>query len=222
MTAAASSDNYTKSYTIGAGGLTVDTAGHAVHCDIPWTGEGGLTVRGEGGSLAVNGTPSFTGDVTVSNGVVVVFDCSHTFAGKLVIGGADAKIRFDTTSYQEDTLTLATGGITLPEGVDNVLDLVELVGEGYMASISDDGKSIVLSLAACKSTQTAANDPAALPAEQSTEIPDGSEQPLYTEGAELIRMCTDKLNEAEQTVVRLQKGSDGAPKETPFPGENET
>ena len=45
---------------------------------------------------------------------------------------------------------------------------------------------------------------------------------LYTEGAELIRMCTDKLNEAEQTVVRLQKGSDGAPKETPFPGENET
>ena len=44
---------------------------------------------------------------------------------------------------------------------------------------------------------------------------------LYTEGAELIRLCTKQLNEAEQTVVRLQKGSDGAPEELPFPGENE-
>ena len=44
---------------------------------------------------------------------------------------------------------------------------------------------------------------------------------LYTEGAELIRLCTKQLNEAEQTVVRLQKGSDGAPEELTFPGENE-
>ena len=44
---------------------------------------------------------------------------------------------------------------------------------------------------------------------------------LYTEGAELIRQCTERLNEAEQTVVRLQKGRDGAPEEQPFPGENE-
>ena len=44
---------------------------------------------------------------------------------------------------------------------------------------------------------------------------------LYTEGAELIRLCTIRLNEAEQTVMRLQKGSDGAPEELPFPGENE-
>ena len=44
---------------------------------------------------------------------------------------------------------------------------------------------------------------------------------LYTEGAELIRLCTKRLNEAEQTVVRLQKGSDGSPAELPFPEENE-
>ena len=43
---------------------------------------------------------------------------------------------------------------------------------------------------------------------------------LYTEGAELIRLCTARLNEAEQTVVRLQKGADGAPVELPFPGED--
>ena len=42
---------------------------------------------------------------------------------------------------------------------------------------------------------------------------------LYTEGAELIKRCTALLNDAEQTVVRLQKGMDGAPVEFPFAGE---
>ena len=42
---------------------------------------------------------------------------------------------------------------------------------------------------------------------------------LYTEGAELIKCCTGLLNDAEQTVVRLQKGMDGAPVEFPFVGE---
>lgn len=148
MTAAASADGYAKSYTIGAGGLTVDTAGHAVHCNIPWTGEGGLTVMGEGGSLALSGSPAFTGDVVISNAAALVVTNSAAFAGKIVLGGANAKIRFDTAAYQEDTLTFSTGGITLPEGADNVLDFVELVGDGYVASESEDGKSIVLSLAA--------------------------------------------------------------------------
>lgn len=44
---------------------------------------------------------------------------------------------------------------------------------------------------------------------------------LYTEGAELIRSCTRQLDEAEQTVVRLQKGEDGAPVEMPFTPEKE-
>ena len=42
---------------------------------------------------------------------------------------------------------------------------------------------------------------------------------LYTEGAELIRKCTARLSEAEQIVVRLQKGADGAPTELPFAGD---
>ena len=41
------------------------------------------------------------------------------------------------------------------------------------------------------------------------------------EGAELIRTCTKQLDEAEQTVVKLQKGADGAPVETSFASENE-
>ena len=44
---------------------------------------------------------------------------------------------------------------------------------------------------------------------------------LYTEGAELIRTCTKQLDEAEQTVVKLQKGADGAPVETSFASESE-
>ncbi len=148
MAAATSADGYAKTYTIGAGGLTVDTAGYDVHCDIPWTGEGGLTVMGEGGSLALCAPPAFAGDVVLSNATALVVTNSATFAGKIVLGGANAKIRFDTTAYQEDTLTLAASDFTLPEGVDSVLDLVELVGEGYIVSLSEDGKSIVLSLAA--------------------------------------------------------------------------
>ena len=61
MAKVASADSYAKSYTIGAGGLTIDTAGHNVHCDIPWTGEGGLTVTG-GGSLALARTLTVGGD----------------------------------------------------------------------------------------------------------------------------------------------------------------
>ncbi len=44
---------------------------------------------------------------------------------------------------------------------------------------------------------------------------------LYTEGAELIRKCTERLNAAEQTVVKLQKSPDGSPQELPFPGGDE-
>ena len=44
---------------------------------------------------------------------------------------------------------------------------------------------------------------------------------LYTEGAELVRLCTMTLDEAEQTVVRLQKGPDGLPQEFPFDEERE-
>jgi len=39
---------------------------------------------------------------------------------------------------------------------------------------------------------------------------------LFEEGAKLIKICGQKLDEAEQTVVRLQKGDDGEPKEVVF------
>ena len=39
---------------------------------------------------------------------------------------------------------------------------------------------------------------------------------LFEEGARLIKNCGKMLDEAEQTVVRLQKGSDGAPEELSF------
>ena len=43
---------------------------------------------------------------------------------------------------------------------------------------------------------------------------------LFEEGATLITACTKQLDEAEQKVVKLQKGADGAPVELPF-GEEE-
>ena len=39
---------------------------------------------------------------------------------------------------------------------------------------------------------------------------------LYEEGAGLLRLCTKQLDDAEQTVVRLRKGTDGLPEELPF------
>lgn len=39
---------------------------------------------------------------------------------------------------------------------------------------------------------------------------------LFEEGTALIRRCGALLDEAEQQVVRLKKGPDGAPEELPF------
>ena len=39
---------------------------------------------------------------------------------------------------------------------------------------------------------------------------------LFEEGTALIRRCTEMLDSAEQQVVRLKKGEDGAPVELPF------
>ena len=42
---------------------------------------------------------------------------------------------------------------------------------------------------------------------------------LFEEGTVLIRRCGEMLDTAEQQVVRLRKGPDGAPEELPFDGE---
>ena len=39
---------------------------------------------------------------------------------------------------------------------------------------------------------------------------------LFEEGASLVKECSKMLDEAEQTVVKLKKGADGAPVELPF------
>ena len=39
---------------------------------------------------------------------------------------------------------------------------------------------------------------------------------LFEEGAKLISACSRQLDQAEQQVVKLMKGPDGAPVELPF------
>lgn len=39
---------------------------------------------------------------------------------------------------------------------------------------------------------------------------------LFEEGTKLIADCSGQLETAEQTVVKLMKGADGAPAELPF------
>ncbi len=39
---------------------------------------------------------------------------------------------------------------------------------------------------------------------------------LFEEGTGLIRSCEKQLTQAEQKVVQLRKGPDGAPEELPF------
>lgn len=42
---------------------------------------------------------------------------------------------------------------------------------------------------------------------------------LFEEATGLIKLCQKQLSEAEQKVVRLQKGADGEPEELPFEDE---
>ena len=44
---------------------------------------------------------------------------------------------------------------------------------------------------------------------------------LFEEGTKLIASCSDQLDRAEQQVVKLMKGPDGAPVELPFESEDE-
>lgn len=39
---------------------------------------------------------------------------------------------------------------------------------------------------------------------------------LFEEGTKLIAACSKQLDQAEQQVVKLMKGADGAPAELPF------
>lgn len=44
----------------------------------------------------------------------------------------------------------------------------------------------------------------------------GDSLKLFEEGTKLVDTCRKELDQAEQQVVKLMKGEDGAPIETPF------
>lgn len=44
----------------------------------------------------------------------------------------------------------------------------------------------------------------------------GESMALFKEGTKLIDLCRKELDQAEQQVVKLMKGADGAPVETAF------
>ena len=44
---------------------------------------------------------------------------------------------------------------------------------------------------------------------------------LFEEGTKLIAACSKQLDQAEQQVVKLMKGADGAPVELPFDTEED-
>ena len=44
---------------------------------------------------------------------------------------------------------------------------------------------------------------------------------LFEEGTRLIAACSGELDRAEQQVVKLMKGADGAPEELPFADKEE-
>lgn len=48
------------------------------------------------------------------------------------------------------------------------------------------------------------------------DAPLGESLGLFEEGAGLVKACSKLLDEAEQKVVQLRKGPDGAPEELPF------
>ena len=51
------------------------------------------------------------------------------------------------------------------------------------------------------------------------DAPHSDSLSLFQEGTGLVAVCNTMLSEAEQQVVKLQKGPEGAPVELPFAGE---
>lgn len=53
------------------------------------------------------------------------------------------------------------------------------------------------------------------------DVPLAESLALFEEGTKLIAGCSKQLDQAEQQVVKLMKGPDGAPVELPFETEEE-
>ena len=52
------------------------------------------------------------------------------------------------------------------------------------------------------------------------DVPLDASLALFEEGSHLLKTCNEMLDTAEQKVVQLKKGSDGAPVELPFETED--
>ena len=48
------------------------------------------------------------------------------------------------------------------------------------------------------------------------DAPLGESMKMFEEGTALLRLCGEKLDQAEQQVAVLRKGPNGAPEEIPF------
>ena len=58
--------------------------------------------------------------------------------------------------------------------------------------------------------------PYAVAAQEKGDAPLADSLALFEEGTKLIAACSKQLDQAEQQVVKLMKGADGAPVELPF------
>ena len=137
-----SQNNMTRRMEITGTPATFNTGGFAQALPA-FTGTGGLTVTGAGGSIAVSGSQAFTGDLTLSNDTALVMTESATFAGRIVLGGANSKIRFDTANSQENVITLSATGYSVLSG--SILDYVELTDSSNYTATSS-GNTITVTL----------------------------------------------------------------------------
>lgn len=169
MTAFANADTYPKSYTIGANGLLIDTAGHKVSCDIPFTGVGGITVTGEGGILTNAVNAAYTGGLALERGVRVVYPAGFvpkdvsvatnavlqvtaqeevpTTLGVLTFAEG-AKLEIDVSALSSATATVVTEGFVVPDG-RGILDFVgvkdDVAGQPrYTVLLEADEKTLTL------------------------------------------------------------------------------
>lgn len=122
----------------GDANLTVDTV---VGAQLVLEGASGTAVN-----LALAKDCIFApASMAIAAGLNVTLPVATKVAGTLTFG-TDSKIKFDvSTLLAGDETVLTVGEFALPEGEEDVLAHVELVGgEDVTAALSEDGKSIVL------------------------------------------------------------------------------
>ena len=164
LTALAGADGYTRTYAIGANGLTLDTAGFATVADLPFAGTGTLTVTGEG-SLTYTATAPLAANVAVSSGATLALANRRTLSETVSLApdatlkvaaveteplvftnaitlAAGAKIEVDVSGIESAQTSLSAADFILP-AESNILDFVTLKDREdvprYVTSVDPDG-----------------------------------------------------------------------------------